>query len=504
MLTDIVGTSILTLPGAAAKLGWVPLILLLAGLCPVAIYTASLMARARALLAASKGVEPLSMGDAVMHIYEGKQWLWRLVNCAVYGFAFLGQGAYLLTMGQTLQGWFYMHEACLPGCVAGACVVCWPVIVSVRQLSDSLWLCFVNFFLILAVLGLVMAKMYEEGRADTVETSLFAEGLTAISLLGAATNIVYSYAGHWLYFELMAEMKQPEHFTRVFAFNGPTQIVLYTLIACWGYYFQGKDAKGYLLDNLPLSVTFQWASAILFFHVAIAFLLKNVVLARYFHSVFSPARAEIYLGQEGGCRAHLEFACCATGMLGGAYFVANMVPFFDDMLGLIGGMLSAPISFFLPIALFVGAARAARADDEAAMERASMAHGGEVIGAAPTSVRRVSLETHPLAAGADGAQGASQSRLSDASTASAGAARKLSRGTGDEGPPGGVALRIQDGFQTPLCKYGVRNLDVLLCIGIGLFAFATMVLGTSNVVSDIIQRTQEYGPPFACRSLVHR
>lgn len=43
-------------------------------------------------------------------------------------------------------------------------------------------------------------------------------------VFGAASNVVYSYAGHWLYFELMVEMEQPEHFPRVFWINVPIQV----------------------------------------------------------------------------------------------------------------------------------------------------------------------------------------------------------------------------------------------------------------------------------------
>ena len=40
-------------------------------------------------------------------------------------------------------------------------------------------------------------------------------------------------------------------------------------------------------------------------------------------------------------------------MLG--YVVANAVPFFDALLGLVGGLLSAPISFGLPVVFYLGA-----------------------------------------------------------------------------------------------------------------------------------------------------
>ena len=35
--------------------------------------------------------------------------------------------------------------------------------------------------------------------------------------------------------------------------------------------------------------------------------------------------------------------------------IANAIPFFDSLLGLIGGLLSAPISFGFPVLFYLGA-----------------------------------------------------------------------------------------------------------------------------------------------------
>eukprot|EP00913_Durusdinium_trenchii_P007356 g6915.t1 len=84
-----------------------------------------------------------------------------------------------------------------------------------------------------------MAKMYYVGRPAQVNTFAFAQQMSFGSVFGAASNVVYSYAGHWLYFELMAEMERPEQFPRVFLINVPIQVSLYLLVACWGYHFAG-------------------------------------------------------------------------------------------------------------------------------------------------------------------------------------------------------------------------------------------------------------------------
>lgn len=356
MLTDIVGTSVLTFAGVAGQLGYVPTVILIVACNPVAIYTATLMSRTRSMLAACAGVEPTTMGEAARHTLGGAR-VASAMYAVVYGMGFLGNASYLLTMGQSFQGALYSYGLCLPNAVLLSCLFCLPLCVSVRHLSESVMLCFFNLFLILAVLGIVFYKLISDGRPADTETFMVAPDLDFLTFFRATTNIIYSYTGHWLYFELMAEMQEPEDFPKVFIINAPLQVGLYLSVACLGYHFAGSNAKGYLLDNLALGPAFRVASALLFLHVVIAFLIKSVVVSRFVHGCVSPDRVGIDLRDAGGVRAHLEYAACSVALLVVAFFIANAIPFFDDLLGLIGGFFSGPISFIFPMMFFAGAQR---------------------------------------------------------------------------------------------------------------------------------------------------
>lgn len=409
MLTDIVGTSVLTFAGVARQLGWVPTIIFLVAMAPVSIYSALLMSRTRAMLQEQLGTQPLTLGEGA-RLVSGTDQAALLIYFVVYGlFGFLGNASYLLVLGESLQGVLYQYELCLPSAVWVSCCCVAPLAVSVRHLADSVWLCFGNLFLILAVLGIVMAAQAHEGPVPDSQTFWFAEDLSFLTLFGAMTNIVYSYTGHWLYFEMMAEMTTPEHFPRVFLINAPLQIFLYLTVACWGYYFAGNKAQGFFLDNLAVGSSFQAASALLFVHVVIAFLIKNVVLCHYLHGLLS-RRVE-----DSGGRSRVEYAACALFLLGGSFLVANSIPFFSDLLGLIGGLLSGPVSFLLPMALFLRA-----------------------------------------------------TRMKASSTNSLG---------------------------------GVQSVDGVLITLIGVFILLTMVVGTYNVLVNIVSDTSMYGLPFSCKLL---
>ena len=46
-------------------------------------------------------------------------------------------------------------------------------------------------------------------------------GLRGTAVFGGATNLVYAYAGQWMYFEMMTEMEAPADFPKAFLLPGP-------------------------------------------------------------------------------------------------------------------------------------------------------------------------------------------------------------------------------------------------------------------------------------------
>jgi hypothetical protein len=58
---------------------------------------------------------------------------------------------------------------------------------------------------------------------------------------------------------------------------------------------------------------------------------------------------------EDSCQAKSEYGGFALGQLIIGCLIANAIPFFDSLLGLIGGLLSAPISFGFPVLFYLGA-----------------------------------------------------------------------------------------------------------------------------------------------------
>lgn len=298
-------------------------------------------------------------GVLILFVLDQCRGVSTFVYVAVYGYAFLGNASYLLVMGQSLQSAIASvlptYQFCLPVAAAFACLLLAPLIVGVRNLVDSIWVCLGNMLLLVAAIAVVVVELIETGRSNNTETFVWPDTLDFTIVFGAATNIVYAYAGHWMYFEIMEEMSEPLDFPKIFYINGPAMVGMYLLVACVGYYFSGVHTPPDFIDSIHDKPASMFAvSTMLFIHVAFVYFVKSIVLSRFFHGLLAPAKVE-----EKSCSAHLQYGAIALVMLVAGYVFANLIPFFDEMLGLIGGLLAGPISFLFPVLFFFGAMKKA-------------------------------------------------------------------------------------------------------------------------------------------------
>merc|ERR1719320_265815 len=93
---------------------------------------------------------------------------------------------------------------------------------------------------------------------------------------------------------MMYEMHHPGDFKKSINVAYPFMLVVYGLVACIGYYFQGDLAKGYLIDVIPIGVTKSIASVFMFIHISISYVLNAQVLCRAVHSRVSKETVDAF------------------------------------------------------------------------------------------------------------------------------------------------------------------------------------------------------------------
>jgi len=145
----------------------------------------------------------------------------------------------------------------------------------------------------------------------------------------------------------MAEMQQPRDFPKAFILAGPYQVGMYLLSACLGYRYKGQKAQGLVINFIPPGGWLRFASILLFIHMIITYLIKATVLSRAVHRVFSPKNLN-----DTSIRGRIEWFFATLAVLISCILIANAIPFFDSLTGLIGA-ISVPIaSWLLPITYF--------------------------------------------------------------------------------------------------------------------------------------------------------
>jgi len=448
MLSDIVGTSVLTLNGVAARLGFVLTVLFICGLFPMAVYTSVLMSRTRTILENLGVKEPLgTMGQVAAAAFQSER-AGSIVTLVVYGYTALGQASYMLVLGTTLQQLFYSMPLCLPLAVLLSVLVLLIPTFGLRRLKDSVALCFFNSMLILAVIVIALVRL-GMNRPDCKHTHFFEPGLSFLVGLGAATNVVYSFSGQWMYFELIDTMAEPKDFPKAFLVSGPFMLVTYLAVALLGYWFGA--GKMNLINGMPHGPILQAVALLLFMHVVIVYLIKIVVLIRYMHGRCCPNQVE-----QRSCRSYMQHGGWGLLLLTFSLLVSNMVPFFSQLLGIIGGIFAGPISFLFPIAFFLLAKGREEASEENSLDREESVE------------LSVDMEPHE-----DG-------KLSYAESSSSG---------------GSVSSRPSFAWRSlPAWEKLVLFITVI-------FILATMVFGVTEEILQVIELWGQFGAPFDCHRL---
>lgn len=457
MLSDIVGTSVLTFTGVANKLGWVLTIVFIVGLFPVSVYVSVLMSRTRQLIlktasfqkgcwAQEKGLgeAPVgTMGEVAGSAFQQPA-MGTIVEFIVYVYVFLGQASYLLVLGTNVQVVVQSSSFCLTWATAIACLCMAGPFVALRQLSDSVLICFLNTLLIAAVIVLALVMIGRESTEETRGIAAMNPDLNFNGALGAGTNVVYSYAGQWMYFELMDTMTKPTDFPHAFLVAGPFMVISYLTVALVGTYLGATHSD--LIADIPMGNMLSFIGTLLFVHVAIVYLIKGVVIARFLLKKCSPVDLDARTAT-----SYLKHGSWACAMLVAGWILANAIPFFSQFLGLIGGLLAGPINFLLPIVLFI---------------------------AAQGHFLKVEKET-------------SNVELSEAAT------EETEDRSTDESSDSDLD---NSGF----CMAALQSLpawELVAMTAIATFVALTMVFGVYSEIAEILRLENEFGAPFTCHPL---
>ncbi|KAK0552769.1 hypothetical protein OC845_001555 [Tilletia horrida] len=341
LLVEAVALGSLSMPAAAATLGLVPFLILVIGIGLIAIYTS--------MHVGEMGVrypEVASYGDAG-RVLAGR-WGYEIFSFMFYCLLILVTGSHVLT--GTI--------AFLNISANAICAVAFGVIAAIvlfilalpPTFHDVAWLGFVDFgSIIVAIITTMIATGIQAhdkpGGFGAVEWSAWpAEGTTFVKAMLAVTQIAFAYSFAVAQFSFQAELKNPRDYKKACVALGVLELFIYSLTGVIIYVFVGKDVESPALlsaGHTISKVAFGLALPVIFISGSI----NTTCVARAIHLRMYKGTKHEFIKTPKSIAVWIGLNAVFTLI---AFIVAEAIPVFSDLLGLISSLFISGFSFSFP------------------------------------------------------------------------------------------------------------------------------------------------------------
>ena len=333
------------MPSAFASLGMVAGVIVTVGLGLIAIYTSYIVGQVRL------------KHPSIEHYADAVGLMWgrfgyELTSVMFVLFLVLLTGSHVLT--GTIAWISIVDKPTL-------CALIWGVVSAIMLYCLALPPTFHEF----AVLGYIdfvsiITAIFVTMVATGVEAAKAPGGLSAVpwsawpppdisfaSAFLSLTNIIFAYSFAVCQYSFMAEMHTPKDYVKSIWALGLIEIAIYTLTGAIIYAFVGSDVKSPAILSSPHTVT-RVAFGIALPVIFISGSINTTVVGKYIMGRAFPKSELRYVNTKKGWAIWLVLIAVLTVT---AWVIAEAVPFFNALLGIISSLFSSGFSFYFP-ALF--------------------------------------------------------------------------------------------------------------------------------------------------------
>ncbi|RDW84781.1 putative N amino acid transport system protein-3 [Coleophoma cylindrospora] len=334
MIAENISLGILSLPAVLAKVGLVGGLIAIVGLGLFATYSGYVLWQFK-----MKYPQVTNYGDI------GEVLLGRFGKIT-FGFAYIVycifcMASHLLTFTIALN--------VLTG--HATCTIVWGIvglviftILSVpRTLKNVSFLSIISFLSILsAVLITMIALAISPKAAADAMSATYAPTFTAA--FNSVSNAVFAYGGHVAWVSFISELRDPKEFPKALILQQSLDIILYVTASVVIYRYGGVGISSPALSsNSPMVKKVAWGIALP--TIVIAGVIFAHVTAKYVYlRLFSGTK---YLHSRGLVATGTWIGLCA-GMWVIAWIIAESIPNFSDLLGIISALFASWFSYGIP------------------------------------------------------------------------------------------------------------------------------------------------------------
>jgi len=205
------------------------------------------------------------------------------------------------------------------------------------------------------IIGTITIPLVVMAHMGVHETRLHGAAFDAVgdlsfsgSLSGFST-MTFSMTSQFMLVEIIEEMKDPTEFPKAYVWmSAPFQLAAFLTVGLGAYYYVGSHVNGMIMDNIPFGYAFRLAAFCLVVHMLVTFVIKAVVLARAAHKA-----VDVDSLDTDDRRGWARWTTIAFSITFCSWLLSQLVPFFEDLVELLGSSLAPIGCYIIPIALYV-------------------------------------------------------------------------------------------------------------------------------------------------------
>jgi len=343
LVAELVGTGVLGLAHNFAVLQMGNGVMALLIFAVLTLYSGVLLHRLQSWFP-----DGITYGDIALEV-AGKSGQ-RAVFVFIYVAFFGNLAIYILTCAEALQNVFYDHQDWCKWSFTVFTVLFLFPFCQLRTLHKVSYAASASAVSIFLALLLILFDTFSETHHEiALQPAIDRSFLKSMSSL---TTTIFAFGGQGLYFETMAEMKRPQDFPRAISLTTILILIVYLAVAISCYSVYGDQVPGNILYGLKNGWVKRAASGLLFFHVCISYVLAQQVIGRAIHVRLNSKIVDTDSREE-----KFKWARITCFMLFVSFALANGVPIFKNLMGVIGAISTAPLTFGIPAMMVLSVAK---------------------------------------------------------------------------------------------------------------------------------------------------
>ncbi|QEU58979.1 hypothetical protein KDRO_B02440 [Kluyveromyces lactis] len=341
MLSEYIILAMMSFPWSYSVLGLIPGLILTVFVAGVVLYTSFII-----LDYCEKFPHLKNACDIGQHLFWGSNFAWYATAVCYVANNTLIQGVHVLVGGKYLNT-ITNHSTCTVafGVITAIISFVFSIPRTFASMSKVAYFSAITMFIsvILAIIFVAIQDHPVDYDGTNLTFSLWPQkGTSYVDAMGAFLNIVYVFAAQVTYPQFISEMKKPRDFKKVFLIVTAIEVVIYSITGAVMYYYIGNEymttpAYGSLTRKYKI-IAYSFAVPTIIF---VGSLYSNITTRFIFFKVFKNSE-HMHSHTTVGWLSWIGIIV-VTWIV--AFIVAEVIPFFSDLLSLMCSLFACWFGF---------------------------------------------------------------------------------------------------------------------------------------------------------------